>query len=109
MFYRLKQFVSLSVNSVIEGLSKLLKHFINEYKPDNIMTFFYLDRSEGLSYQQLGFELIEKTEPETFFINPLNLIRYYSHHLEPLGLNPCNLIQIQNSGNNKYKAFINVK
>lgn len=99
---------NLNQHSVIGGLSKLLKHFINEYKPDDIMTFVDLDWSEGLTYRQLGFELIEKTEPETFFINPENLIRYYPHHLEPLGLNPSDLIQIQNSGNNKYKLFINV-
>lgn len=96
---------NLNQHSVIGGLSKLLKHFINEYKPDDIMTFVDLDWSEGLAYQGLGFELIEKTEAETFFIDPQSYKRYYPHHLESLGLHPNDLIKIQNSGNNKYKLF----
>lgn len=98
---------NLNGHHVIGGLSKILAQLQKDYAVDDIMTFVDLDWSEGTSYQQLGFELIERTEPETFYIDRNTLKRYYPHEVAKLGKSIDQYIEIQNSGNNKYKLFIN--
>ncbi|OFY95846.1 MAG: hypothetical protein A3K10_02655 [Bacteroidetes bacterium RIFCSPLOWO2_12_FULL_31_6] len=44
--------------TVVGGLSKLLKHYINQYQVDDIMTYIDKDWSDGKSFIQLGFEIV---------------------------------------------------
>ena len=44
--------------TVVGGLSKLLKHYINQYQVDDVMTYIDKDWSDGKSFIQLGFEVV---------------------------------------------------
>ncbi|MDR1056104.1 MAG: hypothetical protein LBL90_09885 [Prevotellaceae bacterium] len=77
----LVRFANLNGYSVAGGLSKLLVHFIREQKPDDVMSYADRDWSIGTSYEELGFQKIEYTMPQMFWIHPDELIRYYPRRL----------------------------
>jgi hypothetical protein len=52
-------------------MGKMLKAFIKEVQPDDIMSYADLEWSEGEVYERLGFEAEARKEPVTFIINPL--------------------------------------
>ena len=83
--FELVRFANISGHIVVGGVGKLLKHFIHEVKPDDVMSYADLDWSSGSSYEKLGFQLDGATPPQTFWINPEEKIRYYPHKL-PLKL-----------------------
>jgi len=93
--------------TVVGGLSKLINHFISIASPDDIMTYIDLEWSRGRSFEQLGFNIKEQTPPQEFWINPLEMIRYYPHRLptglsnDPNELHRKNYFKIHNSGNLK--------
>ena len=47
----------------------MLKHFIKEVQPDDIMSYADLEWSEGAVYEQLGFTLEGKKEAVSFIID----------------------------------------
>ena len=51
------------------GMGKLLKAFIEEVLPDDIMTYADLEWSEGKVYEALGFALEGHKEPVNFYID----------------------------------------
>ncbi|WP_159637228.1 hypothetical protein [Sphingobacterium composti Ten et al. 2007 non Yoo et al. 2007] len=53
---------------VIGGISKLLKAFIKDFKPNDIMTYSDRDWSQGVSLQKIGFVSEGTTEPNHFYI-----------------------------------------
>ena len=61
-------------HNVVGGASKLIKHFIINENPSEIIS--YADRcwSVGRLYEKIGFELISITKPGYFYIK--NNIRY---------------------------------
>ena len=67
--WELLRFCNKLNTNVVGGASKLLKYFINNYKPDNIIS--YADRrwSEGNLYYNLGFKLVGETRPNYFYLN----------------------------------------
>ena len=73
--YELLRFCNKLNTNVVGGASKLLKYFINNYKPDNIIS--YADRrwSEGNLYYNLGFKLVGETRPNYFYLDPKNTSR----------------------------------
>lgn len=79
--FELVRFANLAGYIVVGGVGKLLKRFIQEVKPDDIMSYADLDWSSGASYEKLGFQLIGITPPQEFWINPDEKIRYYPHKL----------------------------
>ncbi|HTF82031.1 MAG TPA: hypothetical protein VL947_09910 [Cytophagales bacterium] len=107
--YGLSRHCSLNHFKVSGGLSKLMAHFIKNHSPDDIMTLVDLEWSTGASYNKLGFELLERTAPEVFYIEPNTLNRYLPYQLEDRSLDPQQLIQIQNRGNNKFKLILGNK
>ena len=48
----------------------MLKHFIEEVQPDDIMSYADLEWSEGSVYQTLGFTLEGTKDPVMFRIGP---------------------------------------
>lgn len=44
--------------TVVGGLSKLLKHYINQYQVDDVMTYIDKDWSDGKSFIQLSFKVV---------------------------------------------------
>ena len=93
------RFANLRGCTVVGGLDKLLKTFIKEHQPDDIMTYADRDWSDGRGYEKVGFQRMEATSPQTFFLDANTLIRHYPHRIESI---PTDLIKIENAGNLKY-------
>lgn len=66
--YELLRFCNKLNTNVIGGASKLFKHFIRTYRPNNIVS--YADRrwSVGNLYYILGFELYNISRPNYFYV-----------------------------------------
>jgi len=67
--YELYRFVNKLNTSVIGGFSKLLKHFISEYNPKNIITFSDNRYFNGGVYTLNGFNYLYDSKPNYFYIN----------------------------------------
>ncbi len=67
--------------TVVGGLDKLLKAFVTDVQPDDIMTYADRDWSNGRSYEKLGFTRLETTEPNPFWVRPGEWIRHYPSQL----------------------------
>jgi hypothetical protein len=65
--YEMLRFCNKINHSVIGGASKLLSYFEKNYKPKSILSFADRRYSEGNLYKKLGFDFIEKTEPNYFY------------------------------------------
>ena len=68
--YEWTRYASLPDLRVSGGMGKMLKAFIKEVKPDDIMSYADLEWSEGEVYERLGFEAETRKEPVTFTIDP---------------------------------------
>lgn len=55
--------------TVVGGLSKLLKHFITQYKVDDVMTYIDKDWSDGKSFIQLGFEVVGEKHQFPYYVD----------------------------------------
>lgn len=66
--YEMVRFCNKLNTSVVGGASKLLKKFIKEVHPTEIIS--YCDRrwSDGKLYRELGFELSHTTKPNYFYV-----------------------------------------
>ncbi len=94
--FELLRFASLRGYAVMGGMDKLLKAFELEHNPDDIMTYTDRDWSDGRSYEILGFEKIENTEPQSFLLDK----RTFKRH--SIKENEENSIKIFNAGSIKY-------
>jgi hypothetical protein len=65
--YELIRFCNKLNTNVVGGASKLLKHFIKTYNPNEIIS--YADRrwSQGDLYQKLGFDFMGTTKPNYWY------------------------------------------
>ncbi len=75
--HQLIRFCNKNGVTVVGGLSKLIKHFIKEQSPEDIMTYADLDWSDGGGYLKIGFEKIGKLAPQSFSIHADSSIRNY--------------------------------
>ena len=73
--YELIRFATLQGYVVVGGMDKLLKAFITNHDPDDIMSYADRDWSDGRSYHKLGFTKIEDSLPQTFYIDLKTLER----------------------------------
>lgn len=53
-----------SNNIVVGGVSKLFKHFINDYHPNSVFSYCDFNKFNGVSYELLGMKLIGYTGPD---------------------------------------------
>ena len=67
--YEWTRYASLPDMRVSGGMGKLLKAFIKEVQPDDIMSYADLEWSEGEVYERLGFKAEIKKEPVAFAID----------------------------------------
>ena len=67
--YEWTRYASLPDVRINGGMGKLLKTFIDEVHPDDIMSYADLEWSDGDVYRQLGFTLEGRKEPVTFHID----------------------------------------
>jgi len=117
--YEMLRFCNKLNTNVVGGASRLLKYFIKNFQPNEIIS--YADRrwSMGNMYEKLGFEFIENTEPNWFIINGKNRehrVKYQKHKLIEMGFDEnktahqiClnnRLYRIYDCGTKKYQLII---
>lgn len=100
------RFANLAPTTVVGGLDKLLKHFIRENQPDDIMTYADLEWSDGHSYHKLGFTQMQDTVVQEFWVDTHSMARYATNRL-PEGINEMNAqdlgyVKIVNAGSRKF-------
>jgi len=66
--WELLRFCNKLNTAVVGGFSKLLSHFIEEYKPKNILTYADRRYSNGNVYEKNGFKLIRETKPSYYYM-----------------------------------------
>ena len=89
--WNLNRFCSLLGYNIVGGASKLLKYFINTYKPTRIITFADLSWSTGNLYYKIGFIEKSVTKPNwTWLIDKrrVNKQRWKKSKLVKLGYDP---------------------
>jgi hypothetical protein len=67
--YELYRLCSLSGYTVVGGASKLLKYFIDNYKPNKIITYCANDISTGNIYEKIGFKFVQDCGAGYCYIN----------------------------------------
>lgn len=63
-----------SNNIVVGGVSKLFKHFIEDYNPKEIFSYCDFNKFDGKSYEALGMKFIGYTGPDMKYIIKGNVI-----------------------------------
>ncbi len=66
--YNLSRFCNKTGLNVIGGASKLLNHFIREYKATRIVSYADKDWSIGNLYYTLGFECLSESKPDYKYV-----------------------------------------
>jgi len=104
--YELVRFANKLNTSVIGGASKLFKRFINEVKPESIISYADCRYSNGNLYEKLGFIYDDLTKPNYgYIINDIieSRQKYQKHKLNKLLENfDSNLTEVQNMNNHGY-------
>ena len=59
-----------SNNIVIGGVSKLFKHFVEDYNPDNVFSYCDFNKFDGKSYLALGMKFVGYTNPNKWWVMP---------------------------------------
>ena len=99
--FELIRFATLQGYVVVGGMNKLLKAFIKEHQPDDIMSFADRDWSDGRSYDKLGFIRIQNSLPQSFYINLKTFKR-----LSTISLTDNQYLKIFNTGSIKYIKYV---
>ena len=75
--YELNRFCNKINHSIIGGVSKLLKYFIRNYNPKQIISYADRRYSNGNLYKTLGFERVHDTKPNYQYFKNNELARYH--------------------------------
>ena len=94
--YEWTRFASLPGVRLSGGMGRLLKAFIDDIKPDDIMTYADLEWSQGDVYEVLGFVFEGTKEPVMFSVD-CNTWQRKAHKTDSQGL------FFLNFGSNKYR------
>lgn len=66
------------LNTTVQGsASKLLKYFINNYRPDKIVSFSDVAHTRGSLYSTLGFTSVSQTDPSYVWVDKYDNIYYH--------------------------------
>ena len=103
--YEWTRYASLPDVRLSGGMGKILKTFIKEVNPDDIMTYADLEWSEGGVYEQLGFTLEATRSAVSFIIDPSDWSRtpISSKATAAVDMPPPARRFFQNLGSNKYR------
>lgn len=102
--FELIRFASLKTYVVVGGMDKLMKAFIEEHQPDDIMSYADRDWSDGRSYDKLGFTKTQNSLTQTFYVNLKTLERLASNWLKD-----DKYLEIFNAGSIKFIKNITKK
>ena len=67
--HELIRYCSLLNVTIVGGLSKLIHHFEQEKKPEHLMTYVDREWSDGGTYKKLGFNIVDRTPPQNFWLS----------------------------------------
>lgn len=97
--YEWIRYASLPGLRISGGMGKLLKVFIEEVQPDDIMSYADLEWSEGAVYEQLGFTLEGQKEPVMFSVDE----QWKRSPVKSEIATPSDKLFYRNFGSNKYR------
>jgi very-short-patch-repair endonuclease len=84
--YELYRFACKTYTSIIGGFSKLLKYFIQKYKPNSIITYADKRYSIGNVYGKNGFTFLHDSSPNYFYTKDYQIlesrVKYQKHKLK---------------------------
>ncbi len=96
--YEWTRFASLPGMRISGGMGKMLKAFVDEVKPDDVMSYADLEWSEGAVYETLGFQLEGMKTPVMFAVDVDTWQR-----LPLRNESGCINLFFRNFGSNKYR------
>jgi len=109
--YELLRFCTELNLTVVGAAGKLLRYFERNYHPESIISYANRRWSNGNLYEKLGFNFIQKTEPNYFYFKHeygklLSRVQFQKHKLsEKLeNFNP-ELSETDNMFNNGYRKI----
>ena len=101
--YEWTRYASLPGVRISGGMGKMLKAFIKDVQPDDIMSYADLEWSEGRVYEQLGFVLEGKKEPVMFVVDGQWRRFPVKPGMTEVRYGMTGEIYFQNLGSNKYR------
>ena len=106
--YNLNRFCNILNYTVIGGASKLLKCFINEYKPNRIISYADLSWSAGGLYNNLGFDELYRTGPDYKYIIGDDRVHKSRYSKSKTGISErdLDLLRIYDCGKIKFEKLI---
>jgi len=96
----LLRYCSKNYYTIVGGLDKLLKIYIQEYQPDTIMTYIDLDWGTGESFAKLGFESKGIKDPMKFYVQKKSGNRIPEKYFNDFN-NEGSYEMVKNKGSNK--------
>jgi hypothetical protein len=85
--WNLSRFCNLLGTIVVGGASKILKYFINKYKPKRIISYADKSWSEGNLYKKIGFNMVSESISDYKYIVGDKRIHKSRFRKDRLGLN----------------------
>ncbi len=101
--YEWTRYASLPGMRISGGMGKLLKAFINEVRPDDIMSYADLEWSDGSVYNTLGFSREDDKEAVCFTIDPSTWERTAAGKFGRTEPPPEGILHFRNFGSAKYR------
>ena len=114
--YELLRFANKLNYTVIGGVSKLFKYFLDNYNINNLISYVNRDITTSNLYEKLGFNLIGETSPGYWWFKnktKYNRIKFQKYKLIKMGHDPnlkefeimhnLGFYRIYNTGNLKYE------
>lgn len=102
--HELIRFASLLGTNVVGALDKLLRAFILQKSPDDIMTYADLEWSDGRSYRKLGFVETGRLGPQHAVLDPVTGRRAYN--AQQTDRSPTEHLTVFNMGSIKFVKTI---
>lgn len=89
--YELIRYATKHGITIVGGAERLFKYFINNYKPNNILTYTDISKFTGNIYTKLGFKVINISDPNYVWVsfdenNVLSRYQTQKHKLIELNL-----------------------
>ena len=75
--YELIRLVFKGDTQIVGGKNKLFSYFVKKYNPQSVLTYCNLDKFNGVSYRDMGFNLVEFCKPNYVWVNRDSVLTRY--------------------------------